>query len=435
MEGPTDWIGETFTSDEGWSHLETLVNLRDRMAGSEGERLGAEATRDAFERHTREAHLDKFSIPRWEREGSELRTPSGDEPCFALPRSPPGTATGPVFDAGCGLPEDFEGADGCVVVTSSDTPDTYDRFVHRREKYFRAIEAGAVGFVFRNHIDGFLAPTGGVGGRNGPYGEVPAVGVSKETGKRLVRRHEDEEVRVTVDASTNDDGGEAESANVHAELGPQTDEHILVTSHVDAHDISEGALDNGAGVATCVEIAKALSSREEELGKRVEFVAYGAEEVGLLGSRRHASRVGRDEVAAVVNVDGVTRSRDLSFYTHGFRTLAETARETCDALDHPGKVVDAPSPHSDHWSFVKLGLPGYHVKSATEGRDRGWGHTAADTIDKIDVRDLREAAIVVTELVLRLTQKETASKEVDKIRSMLREHGYEEGMRATGNWV
>jgi len=431
----TDWIGETFTSDEGWDHLETLVNLRNRVAGSEGERRGAEETRDVLARYAREARLDEFTVPRWEREGSFLETPSGEEETFALPLSPPETVEGRLFDAGYGLPGDYEGAEGCVVVASSDTPDAYDRFVHRREKYHRAADAGAVGFVFRNHVDGCLAPTGSVGGIDETYGDVPAVGVGKETGERLVRRHEGDNVTLGVGACTNDDAGEAESANVHAELGPLTDERVLVTSHVDAHDISEGAVDNGAGVATCIEVAKALSSREDELGRRVEFVTYGAEEIGLLGSRRHASEVDADEVTAVVNVDGVARSRDLRFYTHGFDALGEVARVTCDSLDHPRDVVDTPNPHSDHWPFVKLGMPGYHVKSAAEGRDRGWGHTAADTIDKIDIRDLREAAVVLTELVVRLTHEDVHRKEVDEIREMLREGGYEEGMRATGEWV
>jgi len=43
----TQWIGETFTSDAGWNHLEDLVDIGDRMAGSEGEREAAERTRDA----------------------------------------------------------------------------------------------------------------------------------------------------------------------------------------------------------------------------------------------------------------------------------------------------------------------------------------------------------------------------------------------------
>ncbi len=428
-----DWIGAVHASDEGWRHLERLVDVRNRMAGTEGERRAAEATRDAFGRHGEDARLDSFKLPRWERVGSTLRTPEGDEDCIALPRSTDGTVSAPLYDAGYGLPGDFEGAEGCVVVASSDTPDDFPRFVHRREKYCRALDAGAVGFVFRNHVGGCLAPTGSVNGRDAPYGPIPAVGVSKEVGARLVRRHVGDEITVGVEARTNEDGGETESANVHAELGPSTEDRLLVTCHVDAHDIAEGAVDNGAGVAACVEIAKALARREDELGRRVEFVAYGAEEVGLVGSERHAESA--DGVAAVVNVDGILRSRDLRFYTHGFDALGECVEETGDALGVPADVVSSTSPHSDHWSFFRRGVPTYHVKSATGGRDRGWGHTAADTFDKLDVRDLREASVFLTELVVRLSRTGVSHVGLDEVRRRLATDGFEEGLRATGDWL
>jgi hypothetical protein len=59
----TEWIGKTFTSDAGWNHLETLVDIGNRMAGSEGERRAAEATRDALaDVGARDAHLEEFEI-------------------------------------------------------------------------------------------------------------------------------------------------------------------------------------------------------------------------------------------------------------------------------------------------------------------------------------------------------------------------------------
>ncbi len=44
----SDWIGTVFRSDAGWNHLEGLVDIGNRMAGSEGEREAAELTRDAL---------------------------------------------------------------------------------------------------------------------------------------------------------------------------------------------------------------------------------------------------------------------------------------------------------------------------------------------------------------------------------------------------
>jgi Zn-dependent M28 family amino/carboxypeptidase len=374
-----DWIGATFTSTAGWDHLETLVDLGDRMAGSDGERAGAEATRDALAAAgARDARLEEFPVQGWERGDSAVRPADGPaQASIALPRSPDGEATGDLVDLGYGLPEDFDREDlkGAVAMCSSTVPDHYDRFIHRREKYYRAVEAGAAAFVFRNHVEGLLAPTGSVGTADAPIGEIPAVGVSSEAGARLERRWAGGRVTVAVDC----EAGEATSQNVHASLGPETDEAVLVTSHVDAHDISEGAMDNGAGTAVLVELANALAAREGDLETRVEFVVFGAEEVGLVGSEREADRRDLGEVKAVVNNDGVVRGRTLRAVTHGFEDLRAAVEATADRYEHPIETDPSQNPHSDHWPFVlEGGVPGIHVLSETGGRGRG-GATPAPT--------------------------------------------------------
>jgi Zn-dependent M28 family amino/carboxypeptidase len=435
----SNWIGRTFTSDAGWGHLETLVDIGNRMAGSEGERAAAEATRDALaDAGARDAHLDEFEIQGWERGDSELRadgtTYEDAHECIALPRSPAAEVSGALVDLGYGLPADFEETDceGKVVVARSDVPDHYDRYLHRREKYYHAVEAGAVGFVYRNHVEGCLPPTGSVGTEESPVGDVPAVGVSAETGAQLVRRHEDEEVTVSVTAET----PEATSQNVHAELGPETDEVVYVTSHVDAHDISTGAMDNGAGTAMVVELATILADLEADLETRVRFVAFGAEEVGLVGSAHEADRVDLDDVKVVVNADGVAQGRDLALYTHGFDELDEAVETVADRFGHPVETVPKLGPHSDHWPFTKWGVPGYHAYGETGGSGRGWGHTHADTLDKLQVRDLREQAVLLGALTVHVAAEavEIPHKEPEEIADALEDENLAEGMKITGDW-
>jgi Zn-dependent M28 family amino/carboxypeptidase len=437
----TDWIGETFTSDAGWSHLETLVNIGNRMAGSEGERRAAAATWDALGEYARGARLDEFEVQGWERGDSELRA-GGEtvgttaQEVIALPRTPAGEAMGELVDLGHGLPEDFEEADleGAVAMARSDVPEWYDRYLHRREKYYHAVEAGAAAFLYRNHVEGCLPPTGSVGTEEAPVGEIPAVGVSGETGARLARRFEGEELAVAVDCAT----PAATSQNVHAALGPDTDREVLVTAHVDAHDIAEGAMDNGAGTALVVELARALAAREAELDTRIHFAVFGAEEVGLVGSGQEAARREPDleSVKAVLNFDGVVRGRTLSLYTHGFDALKAAAERVADRFDHPIETTPEQGPHSDHWPFVRRGVPGYQVGSVTEGSGRGWGHTAADTLEKLAVRDLREQAVLATELAVELaaTETELSHKAESEIADRLVEEGLAEGMKVTGDW-
>lgn len=430
----TDWIGETFVSDAGWDLLETLCDLGNRMAGTEGERRGAEATRDALRAvGARDAHLDEFSIQGWERGESAVTAGSEDHRCISLPRSPAASVSGDLVDLGYGLPDDFDAdLDGNVVMVASDVPDHFDRFIHRREKYYRAVDAGAEGFVFRNHVPGDLPPTGSVGTAEEPIGEIPAVGVSKEVGARLSRRFEGEAVSVTVEATIE----EATSRNVHATLGPQTEREVLVTAHVDAHDIAEGAMDNGVGTATVIEIARALASRESDLDTGVRFVVFGSEEVGLLGAEHEAAQVNPEGVKAILNNDGVCRGRTLSLFTHGFPELEAVVEDVADRTGHPIETTPEQGPHSDHWPFVVQGIPGYHAMSETGERGRGWGHTEADTLDKLEKRTLRESAIVLTELAVELASEDVviSHTEPEEIAAALEREDQAEGMKLIGDW-
>ncbi|GAA0251305.1 M28 family peptidase [Haladaptatus pallidirubidus] len=431
----SQWIGRTFTSDAGWNYLETIVDIGNRMAGSDGERRGAEATRDALESvGVRNVRLDEYDIQGWERGTSAIRAENTTQDSIALPRSPSGNADGEFVDLGYGLPADFEETDigGKVVMVASNVPGYYDRFIHRREKYYYAVEGGAAAFVFRNHVEGCLPPTGSVGTEADPIGDIPAVGVSKEVGSRLARRWEGDDVTVEVEANIHD----ATSQNVHAELGPDTEEQVLVTSHIDGHDIAEGAMDNGAGSAMVVELARALAEREDELETRIHFVAFGSEEVGLVGSGYMAGETDHDSVKAIVNNDGVARGRTLSFFTHGFDELKEAANEIAGEFGHPVTTIPEQGPHSDHWPFVKWGVPGYHVMSETGDEGRGWGHTFADTLDKVEVRDLREQAILLTELTVHIASDdfEVSHKEPKEIAAALEAENQAAGMKIIGDW-
>jgi Zn-dependent M28 family amino/carboxypeptidase len=193
--------------------------------------------------------------------------------------------------------------------------------------------------------------------------------------------------------------------------------------------------DNGAGTAMVVELARALARREDELDTTVEFVAFGAEEVGLRGSERLADETDLGTVKAVLNSDGVVAGRTLSLLTHGFDELGAVAEEVGDRFDHPIKTVPKQGPHSDHWPFVRWGVPGYHVKSDT-GPDRGWGHTHADTLDKLDARTFREQAILLTELAVELAGDgfAVAHKEPEDIAAALEAESEATGMKLTGEW-
>lgn len=444
---PPAAIGEAYTATEGWELLANLSDLDDRMPGHEGESMGAALVSEAFESAGIDATTTTFPIPGWWRGPCSLRiSRGGRESIFeqsheivGLPGTPAGEITGEIVDMGHGLPEDFEGADlsGSIAMASSLTPDDYGRWVHRSEKYSYAAESGAEGFIFYNHIEGALPPTGSIGEIDGP-GPIPAVGLSKELGVRLSRYCEGTERTTGIDATLTVDARNepATSRNVEAVVGPDTDEAVLFTAHVDGHDVGTAANDNGFGTALVTSVAQILARLEDDLDTKVRFVVFGAEETGLYGSYYWSHTHDLDRVTCILNVDGIGYSRDLQVHTHGFEAIGEAFESVADEFEIPIEISDGIRPHSDHWPFVQRGVPGAQGRSASGESGRGWGHTHGDTLDKLDIRDLRELSVVCAAGLLELASNDRAIERCspESIESATIEEGYEVGMRATGSW-
>ena len=436
-------LGDAYYSTNHWDLLCDLVDLDTRMAGQEGEHEAAELVRDAFEAAgLAEAEISEFDVPGWWRGSSSLVVEAdrshafdADYQTIALPGTPAGEVTAEVVDVGYGRPADFADADleGKIVVASSETPEEFGRWIHRGEKYGAAAEGGAAAFVFRNHVEGALPPTGGIGREDGP-GPIPAAGVSKEVGHRLVRYCEAGAVEATLSIDCRNEP--TTSPNVEAVVGPDTDEEVLVTGHVDAHDIAEGARDNGVGTVLSVEVGRLLARMADDLDTKVRCLVFGSEEIGLYGAYHWAETHPDEQVKAVLNADGVGNSRDLMVYTHGFDPLGDAFAEAGAELGVPVDVRSGIRPHSDHWPFVQRGVPGAQVRSKSGESGRGWGHTHSDTLDKLDVRDFRDLSVLFAAATAKVASDdcEVSPKAVAEIRRATIDQGFEEGMRNAGSW-
>ena len=427
-------LGRAWTDETPWDVLTALTELDHRLAGHEGERRAAEITADALrEAGARDVETTSFDLPVWTRGDCSLRVTAPTDREFeaiALPYSPAGDATGRLVDVGYGTADGFDGLDveGAVVLASTDSPPG-GRLVHRMEKYGRAVDGGAAGFVFYNHKDGQLPPTGSL--RFGREGEIPAVGVSTEAGDWL-REYADRdgEVALSVDAQTEP----GEGTNTQGVLGPDTDEEVVVLAHHDAHDIAEGALDNGCGVATLVAAARVLG--DLDLDTKIRFATVGAEEVGLQGASALAHSLDHESVRTVVNLDGVGRYRTLRAFLHDTDDFEDVLDRVSDDTGHPIEVQDTVHPYSDHWPFLKAGVPTLQLHSVTPERGRGWGHTHADTRDKADSRTVREHGMLAALLVRELAREDQRipRPDGDALRERLADDGMRPGMEAAGVW-
>jgi Zn-dependent M28 family amino/carboxypeptidase len=437
-------LGRAWRDDAPWDLLTRLCELDDRLGGHPGEARAAELVADALgAAGVRDVETREFEMPRWVRGRTDLAVSVPDrdlERAFeavALPYSPAGDLDAPLVDVGHGTPAEIADADceGRVALASTGTPPDADRRIHRMEKVGQAAAAGAAAFVFANHTPGQLPPTGAL--RFGEAAAIPGVGVSAETGEWL-REYaaEGASASLAVDADTRP----GTSRNVVGHLGPDTDESVLLVAHVDGHDVGEAALDNGCGVAVLLGALRILGHVESSLGTRVVGAAVGSEELGLLGSEALAADFDTERLRTVVNCDGVGRFRRLRGLTHTNGELSARAKGVADDLGHPLEVSERPHPYSDHWPFLRRGVPAIQLHSERaddEGHwERGWTHTRADTREKADVRTIREHAMVTALLVRTLTREGRAPPRVEPatVRERLVAAGAKPRMVAAGIW-
>lgn len=455
-------LGEIWTSDEAWRNLVYLCDdLGHRFAGSERERRAAEFLADRMHAYGLEnVRLERFPMATWERGPCHLAVVEPLErelPAIAMPYCPTARIEADVVDVGEGEQPDFERLaseiPGKIVLTDAETNRPGERKSHRTDKFNWAVQRGAVAVLFINQNPGQLHITGSLTGRN-PNGTraadreapIPGIGLSYETGQFLRRLAERGQLRVRL--ATENRMLDAESANVIGEIPGRTrpEEIVLVGGHYDSHDIAQGAGDDGAGTVVGLEVGRALAQLRGQLARTVRVICFGAEELGLLGAYHHAAQAAArgERIRFVLNLDGAGRGTggQEQLVLSGLPELVPYFQGLGRELPYDFAIRDELNAHSDHFPFALRGIPNATLSSrdATAGMiGRGWGHTEADTLDKVTLRSIQLAAALAARLVIRLSEDENfpgRQRTPEEVRQQLADAGLLERVRATeGNVV
>jgi hypothetical protein len=133
---------------------------------------------------------------------------------------------------------------------------------------------------------------------------------------------------------------------------------IIVGGHFDAVDVSPGADDNASGTAGVLEIARVL--KEVELPVTLVFIAFDAEERGLLGSYHVADSVaGREDVVFVMNMDMIGAENNVAnaeLYYGPERGYAVLWNELAQNYSGINGIMSGTSSRSDHFPFQQAGF-------------------------------------------------------------------------------
>ena len=436
-------LGTIWTSDESFRTLTYLCDdLGHRFAGSDREHTAAMHLKAKMEEYgLQNVRLEEFPMASWTRGKCELSLVSPLERTFsaiAMPYCPTAEIEADVVDVGEGELPDFERmADqisGKIVLTDAETNKPGQRGSHRNDKFAWAIERGALACVYINQNPGMLHITGSITGRV-PGGSsaaereapIPGIGISYEGGMTIRRLASRGQLRMKI--STENETYDSRSYNVVGEVvgTEHPEEIILLGGHFDGHDIAQGAGDDGAGTVTGLEAGRGLAGLQGQLKRTVRVICFGSEEVGLLGAWHHANTHKDENFRFVMNLDGAGRGTggQEQVTVSSLPEMADYFRGLTTDLAYDFSVKDELNSHSDHFPFALRGIPNgtLNSKDSTAGMiGRGWGHTEADTLDKISLRGLQMSAILVARLAARMSEDDNfpgRTRSVDEVRQQL----------------
>ena len=173
------------------------------------------------------------------------------------------------------------------------------------------------------------------------------------------------------------EGSDPELKNEYVVYGAHLD-HIGIRPGKNGDDIHNGVFDNATGVASILEIASVMSKSAIAPRRSVIFVSYTGEEKGLRGSSYFVNNppVDVDQLVANVNLDMpiLTFAADdvipLGAEHSTLLSAAEKATETLGITLTPDPSPEEGSfMRSDHFSFIKAGIPAIAYKAGIHSSD------------------------------------------------------------------
>lgn len=205
--------------------------------------------------------------------------------------------------------------------------------------------------------------------------------------------------------------------------GNLKDEYIILGAHYDhlgmggqgsgsrmpdTVAIHPGADDNASGVAGLLYTASILAAVKDSLKRSIMFVAFSAEEMGLLGSKYFTEHlpVPQNNIVAMINLDMIGRLDTLnnSIFIGGVGTSVES-KALADSLLKSIHLKPIYSQEgfgpSDHSSFYNLRIPVLYIHTGVHTDY----HTPFDKADRINYQGIAKISQFISHLVSTLANR------------------------------
>ncbi len=220
--------------------------------------------------------------------------------------------------------------------------------------------------------------------------------------------------------------------------GPLADETVVMGAHYDhvgygmfgslggtsaRGKIHYGADDNGSGTTTLLELARRYGAMKNRQGRRLVFIAFSGEELGLYGSIHYCKEplFPLEKTAAMINMDMVGRAKQVQSDWLGVMPYKDrlvvygtgTAEGFAKLVDEAGaksqfrlRTLATGTGPSDHDSFYRKHVPVLFLYTGTHNEY----HRPTDIPEKINVPGMKKVADFVQLLADNLAAVEARPK-------------------------
>ena len=178
----------------------------------------------------------------------------------------------------------------------------------------------------------------------------------------------------------------------------------------DTTAVHNGADDNASGVAAVLEIAEKLSYNRDSLRRSIIFTTFGAEEMGLLGSKYFVNNpvVPIEKINTMINIDMVGRMNNEKSLQIGGTATSVSGSGLLDKITGSKNFNLAKSPEgygpSDHAFFYGKDIPVFFFST---GPHLDY-HTPEDDIEQVNFEGLKSVADYIYHLTLELANRDSS---------------------------
>lgn len=230
--------------------------------------------------------------------------------------------------------------------------------------------------------------------------KIPALTIGARSADELENLLKKQKVTAKINM-TAESKGETTNPNIIAEIPGKKDSKVIVLgAQLDSWDFGEGAIDDGTGVAQCIEVLRTFKALGIENNHTIRVVLYANSENGGQGREMYAAYVKKKEEKHVfalgTDAGGYSpRGFSLDMSPQRRRQIFEWKNYF---LPYGVYDFDQTDAIQDISPLKKLDIPLAELVVDTQ-RYFDYHHSVEDTFDKVNKRELLLGAVAMTQMI------------------------------------